>query len=64
MSSPPRAPQKALHEVLREEWQNLAREIVFDDPEDACPYLHGLRLHAQRRINEYTSLLENALPAI
>jgi len=47
---------------LREEWQNLAREIVFDDPEDACPYLHGLRLHAQRRINEYTSLLENGLP--
>jgi len=56
-----RAPQEALHELLREEWQNLAREISIQDPEDTCPHLHALRLHAQRRIREYTSLLENGL---
>jgi hypothetical protein len=59
---PPHAPQKALHEILRDEWQNLAREIFSEDPEGICPHLHALRLHAQRRIDEYTSLLENGLP--
>jgi hypothetical protein len=61
VSSLPRVPQKALHEVLREEWQSLAREILFEDPEDSCPHLHALRLHAQRRIDEYTCLLESGL---
>jgi hypothetical protein len=47
--------------VLREEWQSLAREILFEDPEEACPHLHALRLHAQRRIDEYTCLIESGL---
>ena len=62
MSSLPGATQKTLHEVLRQEWQILALEISFQDPEDTCPHLHALRLHAQRRIHEYTSLLETGLP--
>jgi hypothetical protein len=59
---PPRAPQTALHEVLRAEWQSLAREILLQDPEGVCPHLRALLLHAQRRIDEYACLVENGLP--
>jgi hypothetical protein len=64
VSSTPSAPQEAFHEVLRQEWQNLAEEILFQDPEGICPHLRALLLHALRRVDEYTCLVENGSPVM